>query len=142
MKVLAAIALLLACTVSRVFGASDAESQISAVLNTQVDAWNRGDIATFVDTYAPDCIFVGKQIIRGREQVLARYQKNYPTREAMGHLIFSALEVHLLTPDVALVTGEWHLERPASAGKQAGGLFSLVFHRHVNQWSIALDHTS
>jgi uncharacterized protein (TIGR02246 family) len=142
MRVLVAIAFVLACAVSLVFAASDAESEIQAVLNTQVDAWNRGDIPTFVDTYAPDCIFVGKQIIRGRDQVLARYRKSYPTREAMGHLIFSALEVHLLTPDVALVTGAWHLERPASAGNQVGGLFSLVFHRHVNQWRIALDHTS
>ena len=142
MKVLVSIAVLLACTVSIVCGADSAESQIKAVLNTQVDAWNRGDIPTFVATYAPDCIFVGKQIIHGRDQVLARYMKSYPTREAVGHLSFSALEVHLLTPDVAMVTGEWHLARPVSAGSDAGGLFSLVFHYQANKWAITLDHTS
>ena len=63
--------------------ASDAESQIERVLNVQVEAWNRGDIPAFVASYAADCIFVGKEVAHGRAQLLARYKKNYPTREAM-----------------------------------------------------------
>jgi uncharacterized protein (TIGR02246 family) len=122
--------------------ANDAESQIRTILNRQTDAWNRGDIPTFVETYANDCIFVGKEIARGRDQLLARYQRSYPTREAMGHLHFSALEVHLLTSDVATVTGQWHLERSRSGGNNVGGLFSLVFRRQAKEWKIALDHTS
>ena len=117
-------------------------SDIEAVLNAQVDAWNRGDIPAFLDSYAPDCIFVGKQVAQGREQLLARYRKTYPTREAMGHLTFSNLNVHLLEPDVAIVTGAWHLERSSAGGNPVGGLFSLVFQHKGNQWKIALDHTS
>jgi uncharacterized protein (TIGR02246 family) len=141
MKVLARFALLLFFASVAVLNAADAESEIKAALNVQVDAWNRGDIRAFVTTYADDCIFVGKQIARGREQLIARYQKSYPTREAMGHLSFSALEVHLLTPEVAIVTGEWHIERSGAAGN-VGGLFSLVFQRKVNEWKIKLDHTN
>ncbi len=122
--------------------AVDGEAQIKDVLNVQVEAWNRGDIPTFVTTYAPDCIFVGKEVAHGRAQLLARYQKSYPTREAMGHLSFSALEIHLLTDNVAIVTGEWRVDRSSSSGNRIGGLFSLVFHLETGKWKIALDHTS
>jgi uncharacterized protein (TIGR02246 family) len=142
MKVLVRFAFVLAFAGCAVLHAADAESQIKTVLKVQVDAWNRGDIPTFVSTYADDCMFVGKQIAHGREQLLARYQKSYPTREAMGHLSFGSLEVHLLAADVAIVTGEWHIERPGAAGGGVGGLFSLVFQRHGSEWKIALDHTS
>lgn len=134
--------LVLATSCAFALAARDGGSDIERVLNAQVDAWNRGDIPTFVDSYAPDCVFVGKQIAQGREQLLARYRNTYPTREAMGHLTFSRLNVHLLTADVAIVTGEWHLERSSAGGNSTGGLFSLVFQRKSNQWKIALDHTS
>lgn len=122
--------------------AADAESDIKSVLNVQVEAWNRGDIPRFVQTYAPDATFVGKQVTHGRDGVQARYEKNYPTREAMGHLSFSDLQVHLLTPDVAIVTGGWHLQRSGSGGEPVGGIFSLVLQRHGGRWEIELDHTS
>lgn len=142
MKVLAFVALFVGLTTPLLLKASDAESQIKTVLNTQLAAWNRGDVPAFVSTYAPDCIFVGKAVARGRAQLLARYQKSYPTREAMGRLSFDALEVHELTPDVAVVTGEWHIERSGAAGNGVGGLFSLVVQRQGSTWQIALDHTS
>ena len=142
MTALARSLLLLALCTRLAFPAADAESQIKAVLETQVAAWNRGDIPTFVETYASDCIFVGKQVAHGRAQLLDRYRKTYPTRAAMGQLSFSTLEVHLLTPDVALVTAQWHLTRTAAGGDPTGGVFSLVFHREAEGWLIALDHTS
>jgi uncharacterized protein (TIGR02246 family) len=137
-KLLLAIALLLPAALP----AQDTESQIKAVLNTQVESWNKGDIPTFVTTYADDCIFVGKKLAQGRAQLLDRYQKTYPTRAAMGHLTFSSLAVHLLDQNVAIVTAEWQLERSTEGGGKVGGLFSLVFHKQNGQWKIALDHTS
>jgi uncharacterized protein (TIGR02246 family) len=122
--------------------ASDPQSDIKAVLTTQVDSWNKGDIPTFVTTYTEDCIFVGKPILQGRAQLLARYQKKYPTPDAMGHLTFSNLAVHILDKDVAMVTADWHLDRNAAGGGPVGGYFSLVLHRQNGQWKIALDHTS
>jgi uncharacterized protein (TIGR02246 family) len=141
MKLSTCFPLLLCLIILPVLGASEPASEITTLLNNQVDAWNRGDIPSFVTTYADDCIFVGQQIARGREQLLARYRKSYPTREAMGHLSFSALDVHVLSADVAIVTGEWHLSRTAGLGN-AGGLFSLVFQHKANGWKIELDHTS
>ncbi|MBV8897947.1 MAG: SgcJ/EcaC family oxidoreductase, partial [Acidobacteriaceae bacterium] len=94
-------ALLLVFTCGAALSAADTESQIKTVLDDQIEDWNRGDIPAFVTTYADDCIFVGKQVAHGRDQVLARYEKTYPTRQAMGHLTFSALEVHALSDDIA-----------------------------------------
>ena len=142
MPLLALAALFLSFVTATPLQAAPAESQIQAVLNTQLEAWNRGDIPALVNTYAPDCIFVGKQIAHGRAQLLARYQKAYPTRQAMGHLTFSAIEIHLLDDHVAVVTGDWHLERTGNGGASIGGLFSLVFQHRANEWKIALDHTS
>jgi uncharacterized protein (TIGR02246 family) len=142
MKALIRFALLLSITGFPTLKASDPEAEIKAVLAIQTDAWNRGDIPTFMTTYASDCIFVGKEIAHGRDQLQARYQKTYPTQEAMGHLVFSGVEVHLLSPESAFVTGEWHLERTDTGGKPIGGLFSLVLQQQAAGWKIRLDHTS
>ena len=86
MKNIRFVILLCLLFAGQVFPAADAESSIRAVLSTQVDAWNKGDLSTFVTTYADDCLFVGKQVVRGRPAVLARYQKTYSNPAAMGKL--------------------------------------------------------
>ena len=106
-----------------------AESSIRAVLETQVAAWNRGDIESFMNGYwnSADTEFVGAAgVTRGWQSVLDRYRKNYPDHKAMGQLAFSKLEVHILCPDAAYVTGEFHLER---ANDKPEGVFTLVFRK-------------
>jgi uncharacterized protein (TIGR02246 family) len=121
-----------------------AEASITAVLNEQVDAWNSGDLKKFVSSYAPKCTLVGGNQISEttRADVLAHYEKKYPSPEARGKLRFSELMVHLLDAETATVTGHFHLERSPSGGGPAGGVFSLVFKRIDGSWEIVLDHTS
>lgn len=135
-------ALLLALLLPLQLLALNSESQIKAVLDTQVEAWNRGDLPTFVTTYADDCTFVGKKVTEGSAQLLLHYQKAYPTRAAMGHLTFSEMAIHVLNKDVATVTATWHLDRSEAAGGPTGGIFSLVLQRKKGLWKIALDHTA
>ncbi|MBV9294681.1 MAG: SgcJ/EcaC family oxidoreductase [Acidobacteriaceae bacterium] len=122
--------------------AADAGIAIRQVLTTQVEAWNRGDVDTFVTTYAEDCTFVGKQMLHGRANVLTRYKKAYPTPESMGKLTFENLDVRQLDEHIAIATGEWHLERSANSGGPVGGVFSLVLRSENGSWWIILDHTS
>ena len=136
------IPFVLTCLMALPLNAFNAESDIKAVLNTQVEAWNRGDIPTFVTTYTDDCVFVANPIMQGRAQLQARYQKTYPTPDAMGHLTFSNLVIHMLDREVATVTADWHLERNAAGGGPVGGYFSLVLHKQNGAWKIAMDHTS
>jgi ketosteroid isomerase-like protein len=112
------------------------------VLDAQRDAWNRGDVAGYMDGYARsrNTVFVsGDNVTRGWQTVLERYQKKYDSREKMGTLTFSDLEITPLGNDAAIVLGRWHLQR---ANDEPHGRFTLIF-RHTKQgWKIVHDHTS
>lgn len=118
------------------------EAAVRAVLGEQVRAWNAGDLAAFVRTYSAETVFVGKEVTRGNAGVLERYRRNYPTRERMGTLTFSELEVRMLGRDHASVLGRFHLRRTAEGGGDARGIFTLLLKRSGRGWSIILDHTS
>jgi uncharacterized protein (TIGR02246 family) len=115
---------------------------ITAVLNAQQTAWNSADVDKFLEGYwrSPELTFSGTGgIARGWDGVMARYKKNYPDQETMGHLEFSELEFRFLGKDAALVLGHWHLTR---AKGDVGGVFSLVWQRFPEGWRIIHDHTS
>jgi uncharacterized protein (TIGR02246 family) len=115
---------------------------IRAVLEAQTAAWNRGDIEGFMDGYArsPDIVFVsGDSLTHGWQTVLDRYKKGYDTREKMGTLAFSDLEVKVISKDAAVVIGRWQLTR---AGDTPHGRFTLIFRRLAEGWRIVHDHTS
>jgi uncharacterized protein (TIGR02246 family) len=117
-------------------------SAIRAVLDAQAAAWNRGDIDAYMDGYdrSPDTVFVsGDRVTRGWQTVLERYKKTYDTREKMGTLTFSDVEVTMLSKDAALVLGRWHLKRSKD---EPHGRFTLLFRKTNAGWRIVHDHTS
>lgn len=116
---------------------------IRHVLDTQVAAWNRGDIAAFMQGYnnSPSTTFVGKTVRHGYAEILERYRASYTGKEKMGQLTFADIEIHPVDAQVATVTGRFHLARSADAGGDASGVFSLVFQKTAEGWKIILDHT-
>jgi ketosteroid isomerase-like protein len=123
-------------------GSESDRRAIHGVLVAQQDAWNRGDVDAFMAGYwrSAELSFSGSSgVSRGWDGVLARYQKNYPDRAAMGQLDFSSLEFRFLGADHALVLGGWHLKRDKD---ELGGVFSLVWQRFPEGWRIIHDHTS
>ena len=124
--------------------AQSPDSAIKQVLADQVSAWNQGDIDGFMHGYkeSPETTFVGKTVQHGWQKVLERYKRNYPTKEAMGTLDFSDLEVRMLDAEHAVATGKYHLARSAAGGGEASGVFSLVWEKSAEGWRIILDHTS
>ena len=118
------------------------EAAIRAVLDAQAAGWNRGDIEGYMDGYdrSPNTEFVGADnITRGWQQVLDQYQKRYNSREKMGTLTFSDLEITVLSKDAALVLGRWRLKR---ANDEPHGTFSLLFRKTKAGWRIVHDHSS
>src|SRR5688572_5391156 len=118
------------------------ETAIRAVLDAQRDAWNRGEIEGYMDGYdrSTETVFIsGDSLTRGWQTVLDRYKKNYDSREKMGTLSFSELEIKVLSKDAALVIGRWQLQR---APDQPHGRFTLLFRRTKAGWRIVHDHTS
>jgi len=119
-----------------------AADAIKAVITAQAAAWNRGDLEGYMDGYdrSPNTEFVGGDTItRGWQTVLDRYRKNYSSREKMGALTFSDLEITILSKDAALVLGRWHLKR---ANDDPHGTFSLLFRKTKAGWRIVHDHSS
>ncbi|HKS27566.1 MAG TPA: nuclear transport factor 2 family protein [Pyrinomonadaceae bacterium] len=117
-------------------------TDVRAVLDAQVAAWNRGDIEGFMRGYneSDDTIFIsGDTVTRGWRTVLNRYKKGYDTREKMGTLTFSEIEMTPLAKDAVVVTGRWQLKREKDEPK---GRFTLIFRHTAAGWRIVHDHTS
>lgn len=138
------MAILLALLASTSVVWAQPEDMIRQVLTDQENAWNRGDVAAFMRGYddSPRTTFIGKTVAHGYAMILARYQRTYTSREAMGHLDFSDLQIRMLGDDHAVVTGNYHLTRSQAGGGDAAGVFSLVFEKEASGWKIILDHTS
>lgn len=116
--------------------------EIKAVMNAQVAAWNAGDIDSFMRGYwnSPELVFVsGASVTKGWQPTLDRYKVRYDSRAKMGTLLFSDLEVEVLSKDAAVVLGSWALTRD---GDNPHGKFTLIFRRFKTGWRIVHDHTS
>ena len=120
------------------------ERSIRTVLETQQAAWNRGDVEGFMAGYEASCstIFVGATILRDLGLDAEMYRRRYPTKEKMGALTFSGIEIKLLGEDYASVIGKWHLDRAADAGGNVSGIFTLLLRKTSAGWKIFQDHTS
>jgi ketosteroid isomerase-like protein len=139
---IAALAALFVSTHANAAPDGSAEEQIRSVLDMQSAAWNRGDIAAFMEGYwkSEETEFVGASgVTRGWQAVLDRYRKNYADGKAMGRLTFSNLELHIVCPDAAFAIGNFQLER----GKdRLRGVFTLNFRKFKEGWRIVADHTT
>lgn len=117
-------------------------ADIRKVMETQAEAWNRGDIDGFMTGYwrSEKLTFVsGVDVTRGWQQTLDRYKKGYDSRAKMGVLTFSDLDVTVLSKDSAVVLGNWSLAREKD---NPHGKFTLTFRKFKEGWRIILDHTS
>jgi uncharacterized protein (TIGR02246 family) len=128
----------------------DDPAAIRKIMTDQALAWSRGDVTAFMQAYenSEETTFIGAQIGKGYERILHRYQQNYTSAAQMGQLTFNDIDVRMLpskcgTPEYAVVTGRFHLERKEKgAATKDDGIYSLLWHRTQGGWKIMLDHTS
>jgi len=124
--------------------AGDPRAAVRAVLDAQVEAWNRGDLEGFMAGYwrSPELVFCsGATVTKGWQATIERYRKRYQAEgREMGRLGFDAIEVLPLGPDAAAARGAWRLRM--SDGKEPNGLFTLLLRRMDGAWRIVHDHTS
>lgn len=136
--------LLLAVLVCPALTAQSTDAEVRAVLNRQVEDWNRGDVRAFMQGYdnSDRTLFIGSRVVRGYQSVLDNYIAHYGGKEQMGKLTFSIIEVLPLGSDHALAIGNFHLQRTASGGGDSTGIFTLTLERKPAGWKIIVDHTS
>jgi ketosteroid isomerase-like protein len=120
-----------------------AAKEIRAVLNSQVQAWNRKDMDGFMQGYwhSPDLTFFSGGIeVSGWESTIERYREHYLTNgNEMGTLEFANMKIELLGPSAAFVRGRFRLKK---SNVETEGLFTLTFKKFPSGWKIIHDHTS
>ena len=124
------------------FQPSDRDA-VKAVLDAQVDAWNKGDLDGYMNGYAKTewLVFTsGSRIRRGWQETYDTYKKKYAQDpSAMGKLVFEILSIDPIGADGAVVLGNWILTNSPSDGR---GVFSVVLERRPDGWKVIHDHTS
>ncbi len=131
---------LLSATIT--FAQSKTDRIISAAMQTQQEAWNRGDLDAFMIPYwRNDSLkFIGKTgITYGWENTLSNYKKGYPDKAAMGILQFTNLHTTRLSSRWYSITGKWHLKRTIG---DLQGYYTLLWHKINGTWYIVQDHSS
>lgn len=118
------------------------KSEISTLLEIQVNAWNEGNLEKFMDTYwhSEKLVFVGSRgPTYGWEATLAGYKKGYPDMASMGKLKLTLLDMAKIDRKTVFVIGRFDLKREAG---NLSGHFTLVIQKIGNNWLIVSDHSS
>jgi ketosteroid isomerase-like protein len=116
--------------------------QITQLLAQQTQAWNAGDIDSFMQGYWQNdsLMFIGKSgVTYGYQNTLNNYKKNYPDTATMGKLTFTLLQIKPISKQYYSVVGKWFLQR--SIGN-IGGHYTLLLRKIKGKWLIIADHSS
>jgi ketosteroid isomerase-like protein len=125
-----------------VLAQSKDKTAILKVLTEQDAAWNRGDLAGFMEGYwkSDSLMFIGKSgITYGWQKTLDNYKKGYPDTTAMGKLNFEYIEIKRLSVNYFFIVGKWHLTRTIG---NLDGAFTLLMRKIKGTWVIVKDHSS
>lgn len=115
---------------------------ILALLESQRQAWNKGDMEGYMQGYeqTDSLVFIGKSGPKyGWKTTLENYKKAYPDKSAMGILTFDIKKVKLISDDHAFVLGAWNLKREKDEPK---GYFTLLLKKIDGNWKVIADHSS
>ena len=118
------------------------ERDIRLLMQDQENAWNNGDLETFMQGYWKNdsLMFIGKSgITYGWQKTLDNYKKGYPNRDSMGKLTFTLVQLKPLGKENYFIVGKWFLKRNTN---DLGGYFTLWFRKMKGQWYIVADHSS
>lgn len=135
------IAALFLTVAGSVFAADNPETEIRKVIQEQQDAWNRGDLAGYMNGYwkSDKVVFVGGEVRRGWQNVFDYYKTKYSDRAKMGTLTFSDIEITPHGADAALVLGSWKVD---VGSNNVHGKTTLIFCHFPEGWRIVHDHSS
>ena len=126
------------------------EAAIQAVVQSQGDAWNRGDAEAFAAHYAEDGSFtniIGQQLY-GRAAFIAQHARIFSTIYKGSHNVFSIGKIKFIRPEVAIVDIDGALmgANRLPPGMKAGDDGALhvklqeVMTKEKGGWSIAAFH--
>jgi len=116
---------------------------VLAVLATQAEAWNRGDLDGYMDGYwdNPELEFIsGPTTTKGFQPVKDRYFQRYKANgQEMGQLTFSELEYRRRADRGAEVTGLWRVVKTTDT---LSGGFTVQLREFDFGWKVVQDTTT
>jgi uncharacterized protein (TIGR02246 family) len=128
-------------------GKNSAAATLTTEIVSQLDRaaadWNRGDLEAFLSDYAAESTttFVdGRRARHGFDFIRQNYAPRFAPGARRDRLHFEEVEVRPLSPDLALVTARFVLDRGGTV--TASGPFTLVMERRPAGWRILHDHSS
>lgn len=118
--------------------------QIADLVSQQENAWNKGNLQEFLQSYAKtkDVTYVSSgSVFKGYEAIRNRYIEIYgQNRASMGSLNLSELEISDLGAAHVLCIGKFTVVHHAHV--PIYGRFSLIFAKTKDGWKIIYDHSS
>ncbi len=136
------LSLFLLCSSYLLAAQSKDEKAILQMLETQNQAWNRGDVSGFMKGYWENdsLMFIGKSgVTYGYQNTLENYKKGYPDTAAMGKLTTKQIKMIRVSKQYYFIVGKWYLKR--SIG-DISGHYNLLIRKINGQWVIVADHSS
>ncbi|MBL0267612.1 MAG: nuclear transport factor 2 family protein [Chitinophagaceae bacterium] len=136
------LSLFLLCSSYLLAAQSKDEKAILQMLETQNQAWNRGDVSGFMKGYWENdsLMFIGKSgVTYGYQNTLENYKKGYPDTAAMGKLTTKQIKMIRVSKQYYFIVGKWYLKR--SIG-DISGHYNLLVRKINGQWVIVADHSS
>jgi ketosteroid isomerase-like protein len=125
--------------------AATPQAERAAILDTihhMEDAWNHGDFRGYMAGFKnPDVVFIsGGKFQQGWQGTLDHYVHDYGgSAERRGKLHFYNMRVDLLSPDAAMLVGQYRLER---GPRVTEGVNTRLFRKIKGKWLITMNHVS
>ena len=145
MKKIVLIVVLVAASLAVFAGKVLKEKDKNAILDLfekQVEAWNKGDLEMFMQTYwhSEELVFIGSRgPSYGWQATLDSYKRGYPDKQTMGHLEFKIMEIAKIDRNSVFAIGRFELTREIG---DVAGYFTLVIQKKQGEWKIISDHSS
>jgi ketosteroid isomerase-like protein len=110
-------------------------------------AWNRGDLAAFMDPYerSERVSFAGRdRFISGYQTIEDIYRRAYwgDRTAPVDSLSYEIFEVRPLDDEAALMLGRFRLTNRSTGQVTSTGVYSLVWVYTEDGWKMTHDHTS
>jgi uncharacterized protein (TIGR02246 family) len=103
---------------------------VDATNSRFVQDWNKHDPAAIAGTFTPNALFVAPPgSFVGRQGVQQYYDKLFATVHPASNFTHDIDRVEMLSNELAMVTGHWHLADPP-----AKGFWSAVYEHQGTAW--------
>ena len=124
-------------------GDSNVQVAVEKMLMESAGAWNRGELAGFMDDYleSENTTYIGGGgLLTGYESIHARYAPLFEPGAARDSLRFEDVRTRRLAAVEAIATARWILYQGETV--TGSGPFTLVLRHTSGGWKIIHDHSS